>query len=149
MIDFICRNGIIDVLFGSQREGLPNVFSHVQIRGSSGFYRVYFRVFTADYPTVPLFWDQQGYGLKPAPQFSPNRSHAENLDACRRHLARTVAVYGPHVSFPPLACQIVQAVNRRVPVQTIVNLAEQHGKEATVTNGYRDHITELKSEDIQ
>ena len=32
--------------------------------------------------------------------------------------------------------------------QAIVNLAEQHGKEAAVTNAYRDYVAELKSMDL-
>ncbi|OBZ69155.1 Proteasome subunit beta type-5 [Grifola frondosa] len=94
-----------------EREGLSNVFSHVQIRGS-----------------IPLYWNQNGYGLKPAPQLSPDRTHAQNLDALRRHFARTTAAYGPH---------------------TIVNLAERHGKEAQVTNAYGNIVAELDSKDIR
>lgn len=48
---------------------------------------------------VPLFWGQPGYSLKPAPVLSPDRTHAQNLDAIRRHFTKTVTRYGPHVRF--------------------------------------------------
>lgn len=96
---------------------------------------------------VPLFWDQQGYGLKPAPRLSPNRSHTENLDACRHHFARTVTTYGPHVDHVPVV--YVKHFSESLLFQVIVNLAEQHGKEAAVTNAYRDCVAELKSKDLQ
>lgn len=34
-------------------------------------------------------------------------------------------------------------------LQTVVNLAEQHGKEAQVTNAYRDFVNELNCKNIQ
>ncbi|OCH94928.1 hypothetical protein OBBRIDRAFT_768387 [Obba rivulosa] len=94
-----------------QREGFTNVFSHVQIRGS-----------------IPLYWQQPGYSLKPAPQLSPERSHEQNVETLRRHLQKTVQKYGPH---------------------TIVNLAEQNGKESAVSNAYGDYVRELGLKDIQ
>ncbi|EMD38456.1 hypothetical protein CERSUDRAFT_113620 [Gelatoporia subvermispora B] len=94
-----------------EREGLTNVFSHVQIRGS-----------------IPLYWSQPGYSLKPAPQLSPERNHNQNLETLRRYLQRTLQKYGPH---------------------TIVNLAEQHGKEAAVANAYGDYVRELSLKDVQ
>ncbi|CAL1705121.1 unnamed protein product [Somion occarium] len=94
-----------------EREGFVNVFSHVQIRGS-----------------IPLFWNQTGYGLKPPPVLSPDRTRGQNLDAIRRHFSKTVMQYGP---------------------LTIVNLAEQHGKEALITNAYREYVTEMKMPDVQ
>ncbi|KAH9930723.1 SacI homology domain-containing protein [Fomitopsis serialis] len=94
-----------------EREGFSNVFSHVQIRGS-----------------IPLYWKQEGYSLKPAPQLAPDRTHDQNLDAIRRHFQKTLAVYGPH---------------------NIINLAEQHGKEAQVTDAYRDYVKELDDKRIQ
>lgn len=64
------------------REGSGwNYFGYVQVRGS-----------------IPLFWTQVGYGLKPAPVMAPERTHDQNLDAIRRHFERTVPKYGPHVS---------------------------------------------------
>ncbi|KIM79647.1 hypothetical protein PILCRDRAFT_823187 [Piloderma croceum F 1598] len=93
-----------------EREGFVNVFSYVQVRGS-----------------IPLFWTQSGYSLKPAPLLSPERTHDQNLDALKRHFERTVPKYGPH---------------------SIVNLAEQHGKEAGITNAYRDYVSELADKDV-
>ncbi|KAI0647334.1 SacI homology domain-containing protein [Trametes meyenii] len=94
-----------------EREGTSNVFSHVQIRGS-----------------IPLFWNQQGMALKPAPQLNPERTHDQNLHAIQQHISKTVAIYGP---------------------LTIVNLAEQHGKEGQVTNAYGDYVKELGSKDVK
>ncbi|KAI0718313.1 SacI homology domain-containing protein [Fomitopsis betulina] len=93
-----------------EREGFSNVFSHVQIRGS-----------------IPLYWKQEGYSLKPAPQLASDRTHDQALDAIRRHFRKTVSTYGPH---------------------TIVNLAEQHGKESPVTNAYRDYVQEVDDKEI-
>ncbi|KAF7363564.1 hypothetical protein MSAN_01013000 [Mycena sanguinolenta] len=92
-----------------EREGRSNVFAYVQLRGS-----------------IPLFWTQTGYGLKPPPLLATDRTHDQHLDALKRHFQRTVPKYGPH---------------------TIVNLAEQHGKEASVTQGYREYVTELGDKD--
>ncbi|PBK97085.1 hypothetical protein ARMGADRAFT_1052868 [Armillaria gallica] len=78
--------------------------------------------------SIPLCWTQTGYGLKPPPVLATDRTHEQNLDAMKRHFGRTVPIYGPH---------------------TVVNLAEQHGKEAAVTQGYRDCMTELALPDVQ
>ncbi|TFK92292.1 hypothetical protein K466DRAFT_659372 [Polyporus arcularius HHB13444] len=94
-----------------EREGLSNVFSHVQIRGS-----------------IPLFWNQQAMALKPAPQLNPDRTHDQNLHAIKQHLSKTASIYGP---------------------LTIVNLAEQHGKEGQVTTKYADYVKELDLPDIK
>ena len=67
-----------------QREGQQNVFSYVQIRGS-----------------IPLFWTQSGYGLKPPPVLATDRTHQQQLDIVRRHFKRTVPLYGPHVRIFP------------------------------------------------
>ncbi|KAI0636699.1 SacI homology domain-containing protein [Trametes polyzona] len=105
-----------------EREGTINVFSHVQIRGS-----------------IPLFWNQQGMALKPAPQLNPERTHDQNLRAIQQHLSKTTAVYGP------LVCQFVSPQHSLSDAsrKTIVNLAEQHGKEGQVTNAYGDYVKEL------
>ncbi|KAI0664663.1 SacI homology domain-containing protein [Cubamyces menziesii] len=94
-----------------EREGIQNVFSHIQIRGS-----------------IPLFWNQQAMALKPAPQLNPERTHDQNLHAIQQHLNKTTAVYGP---------------------LTIVNLAEQHGKEGQVTNAYGQYVKELDPKDVK
>ncbi|KAI0054006.1 hypothetical protein FA95DRAFT_1551790 [Auriscalpium vulgare] len=93
------------------REGLTNVFSYVQIRGS-----------------IPLFWSQAGYGLKPPPLLATNQTHEQHLDVLRRHFKRTIPAYGPH---------------------TIVNLAEQHGKEGAITAAYRDYVEEVTLPEVK
>lgn len=49
---------------------------------------------------VPLYWTQHGYGLKPPPVLSTDRTAEQNMDALKRHFQRTVPVYGLHVSAP-------------------------------------------------
>ncbi|KAF7294817.1 hypothetical protein MIND_01019600 [Mycena indigotica] len=93
-----------------EREGRANIFSYVQLRGS-----------------IPLYWTQTGYGLKPPPLLDNERTHDQHLDAIRRHFQRTVPKYGPHIA---------------------INLAEQHGKEAAITQGYREYATELADKNV-
>lgn len=100
-----------EVITRVQRNGISNVFSYVQIRGS-----------------IPLFWTQSGYSMKPPPVLAPERNPAQNLDAIKRHFRRAVPLYGPH---------------------TIVNLAEQHGKEGMITNAYREYATKLDAKDVR
>ncbi|KAG2157447.1 SacI homology domain-containing protein [Suillus clintonianus] len=100
-----------EVIMRVQRNGISNVFSYVQIRGS-----------------IPLFWTQSGYSMKPPPILAPERTPAQNLDAIKRHFRHSVPVYGPH---------------------TIVNLAEQHGKEGMITNAYREYATKLDAKDVR
>ncbi|KAK7020499.1 SacI homology domain-containing protein [Favolaschia claudopus] len=88
-----------------EREGRSNVFAYIQLRGS-----------------IPLFWTQTGYGLKPPPLLATDRTPEQHMDALKRHFQQTVPKYGPH---------------------SIVNLAEQNGKEASVTQGYREYTTEM------
>ncbi|PFH51748.1 hypothetical protein AMATHDRAFT_74778 [Amanita thiersii Skay4041] len=76
---------------------------------------------------IPLFWTQQGYGLKPPPVLATDRTRDQNLDALKRHFQRTVLRYGPH---------------------TIVNLAEQHGREGVITKEYRDFVRDVASKDV-
>ncbi|KAF6763774.1 SacI homology domain-containing protein [Ephemerocybe angulata] len=92
-----------------EREKQQNVFSYVQIRGS-----------------IPLFWTQSGYSLKPPPVLAADRTHSQNLDALGRHFKRTVPLYGPH---------------------TIVNLAEQGGREGAITQAYREYAIEFDNSD--
>ncbi|EGN95512.1 hypothetical protein SERLA73DRAFT_113095 [Serpula lacrymans var. lacrymans S7.3] len=94
-----------------QRNGISNVFSYVQIRGS-----------------IPLFWTQSGYSLKPPPLLSPERTREQNVDALRRHFQRNVPKYGPH---------------------TVVNLAESQGKEGAITQAYRSYMKELNYKDAR
>lgn len=100
-----------EVIMRVQRNGISNIFSYVQIRGS-----------------IPLFWTQSGYSMKPPPVLAPERTPAQNLDAIKRHFRRAIPVYGP---------------------QTIVNLAEQHGKEGMITNAYREYATKLDAKDVR
>ncbi|KAI0005981.1 SacI homology domain-containing protein [Russula compacta] len=78
--------------------------------------------------SIPLFWTQSGAGLKPPPQLSPEATHEQNLRALIRHLKRTLLTYGPH---------------------TIVNLAEQHGKEGVITNAYREYVEQTELSDVK
>lgn len=93
-----------------QRDGISNVFSFVQIRGS-----------------IPLFWKQFGYSLKPPPVLAPERTPEQNMNAMKRHFHNTTSVYGPHV---------------------IVNLAEQKGKEGTLCGAYKACINQLNSNNV-
>ncbi|KAI0277671.1 SacI homology domain-containing protein [Russula aff. rugulosa BPL654] len=78
--------------------------------------------------SIPLFWMQSATGLKPPPQLSHEATHEQNLRALIRHFKRTLPTYGPH---------------------TIVNLAEQHGKEGVLTNAYREYVEEAKLSDVK
>ncbi|KAG5635471.1 hypothetical protein H0H81_011112 [Sphagnurus paluster] len=71
---------------------------------------------------------ESGYGLKPPPLLASDRTHAQNLDVLKRHFERTVPLYGPH---------------------TVLNLAEQHGKEGAITQGYREYMQEMNSKDAR
>lgn len=85
-----------------QREGRSNVFAYVQLRGSSASYSLLdFSASHHHYFSVPLFWTQTGYGLKPPPLIATDRTHEQHLDALKRHFQRTVPKYGPHVRFVP------------------------------------------------
>ena len=50
-----------------------------------------------DQASVPLYWTQNGYGLKPPPVLVEDRTHAQNLEALKKHFSQTIPVYGPHV----------------------------------------------------
>ncbi|RDB21105.1 Phosphatidylinositide phosphatase SAC2 [Hypsizygus marmoreus] len=78
--------------------------------------------------SIPLFWTQSGNGLKPPPLLASDRTHAQNLHALKRHFHRTVPLYGPH---------------------TVLNLAEQQGKEGAITQGFREYMQELDSKDAR
>ena len=95
---------------------------------------------------VPLFWSQPGYSLKPAPILSADRSHAQNVDALRRHFSRTVPRYGPLVGVYVI---VTLHAAEWLPEQTIVNLAEQNGKEGVITAAYRDFVHELNAKDVR
>lgn len=89
-----------------EREGYVNIFSYVQIRGSGGrSLNFFFNIVGCNEVVffcaraVPLFWTQTGYGLKPPPILSPERTHDQNLSALKRHFDRTLPKYGPHVRY--------------------------------------------------
>jgi len=94
-----------------QRNSTSNIYSYVQIRGS-----------------IPLFWTQSGYSMKPPPLLSPERTADQNLDALKRHFKSIVPKYGPN---------------------TIVNLAEHHGKEGALTAAYLDISLHLFSSYVE
>jgi phosphatidylinositol 4-phosphatase len=96
---------------------------------------------------VPLFWNQPGYSLKPAPVLSPERTHEQNLDALKRHLQRILLRYGPMVRLFNIQLKYLRLLT--LLLQTLVNLAEQHGKEATVTKAYREFVQEAALKDVR
>lgn len=49
------------------------------------------------FPSVPLYWLQTGYGLKPPPVIATDRTHEQQMDALKRHFLRTIPQHGPHV----------------------------------------------------
>ncbi|KAG6335856.1 hypothetical protein ID866_3246 [Astraeus odoratus] len=65
--------------------------------------------------------------LKPPPVLVAERTAEQNIDVMKRHFQGTSSVYGPH---------------------TIVNLAEQRGKESTLCNAYKTYVNQLGNKDI-
>jgi phosphatidylinositol 4-phosphatase len=51
----------------------------------------------AIFPLVPLFWTQSGYSMKPPPTLNPDRDYEQHSNALKRHFAKTISRYGPHV----------------------------------------------------
>ena len=92
-----------------QREGSQNVFSYLQIRGSSTLLFFRRRTRWADLMAVPLFWTQTGYGLKPPPVLAADHTPAQNIDAMKRHFQRTLTRYGPHVSVAAFHTRLASA----------------------------------------
>ncbi|KIL00905.1 hypothetical protein PAXRUDRAFT_128798 [Paxillus rubicundulus Ve08.2h10] len=99
-----------------RRNGIANIFSFVQTRGS-----------------IPLFWQQSGYNIKPPPVLSPERTLNQNMDAMKRHFQRTISVYGSHAS----------------NLDTVVNLAEQVGKESALTSAYKSYVHRMDNKDVR
>ncbi|PVG02589.1 hypothetical protein CPB86DRAFT_861460 [Serendipita vermifera] len=93
------------------REGQENVFSFVQVRGS-----------------IPLYWSQAGYGLKPPPQLDTSRTRQQSLSVMKSHFTTLSDRYGPTMC---------------------VNLAEQHGKEGPITDAYRTGVQEVDLPDTK
>ncbi|TKY87434.1 hypothetical protein EX895_004112 [Sporisorium graminicola] len=105
--NFVETEQILYVLHSTAaNETIGDVLSFVQIRGS-----------------IPLFWSQSPFSLKPPPVLE--RTESENTAACRKHFAAQVERYGS------IIC---------------VNLAEQGGKEGHISKAYRTAVESLRSE---
>ncbi|KAK7467319.1 hypothetical protein VKT23_004376 [Stygiomarasmius scandens] len=117
-----------EMIMGVERgesEG-KSIFGYVQIRGS-----------------IPLYWTQTSYGLKPPPILSTSRTHAQNLDAMKRHLERLKTKY---VSAPGQEPHSPKDKDKDGGSEiTIINLAEQSktSKEAEVAGGFGKGVNEL------
>ncbi|THU85663.1 hypothetical protein K435DRAFT_869083 [Dendrothele bispora CBS 962.96] len=102
-----------------------SIFGYVQIRGS-----------------IPLYWTQTSYGLKPPPILSTNRTHAQNLDAMKKHLERLKTRYVSPSSSQELQSPKDKDAGGEI---TIINLAEQGktSKEHEVAGGFGKGVSEL------
>ena len=79
-----------------QRNERLNVFSYVQLRGSSELVSSSPSQLSSNLPLlVPIFWSQPGYSLKPVPKL--DRTPSESAHALKRHFEKTVSIYGPQV----------------------------------------------------
>lgn len=103
-----------------QRRGISdegNVANHVEteqillVRTARAAHTLTFVQFRG---SIPLFWKQNPYMLKPPPVLE--RSKTDNEHACKRHFDEQVQRYGK---------------------VTCVNLAEQAGKEGAITEAYK------------
>jgi hypothetical protein len=119
-----------------QRFGSDNVFSYVQIRGSSTYYLVFscppLRLSKLLYSTVPLFWSQPGLALKPPPKL--DRPVQDALPAVRAHLkscALTCTTPGNDEG-TPVVC---------------VNLVEKGAREGVVGGGFGEVMRLLGEEE--
>ncbi|GAA5835493.1 hypothetical protein JCM9279_004558 [Rhodotorula babjevae] len=91
------------------REGAKHTCSFVQTRGS-----------------MPLFWSQSPYALKPPPVLE--RTKEESRAAMRRHFDGLLERYGP---------------------VTVIQLAETDGKEGVVVRAYREGVASLGLKDVR
>lgn len=91
-----------------KRFGQTNVLSFIQFRGS-----------------IPLYWNQSPFNLKPPPVLERNEN--ENKKACLKHFEKQLEVYGK---------------------VTCINLAEQHGKEGQITQAYKQRVEDLNNENV-
>lgn len=66
--------------------------------------------------------------LQPPPVLDTTWTPAQNQTALAKHFEKQTALYGK---------------------QVILNLAEQHGKEATIVDAYREGVAKLASEDVK
>nr|XP_019007811.1 inositol polyphosphate-5-phosphatase F [Kwoniella pini CBS 10737]OCF46592.1 inositol polyphosphate-5-phosphatase F [Kwoniella pini CBS 10737] len=76
--------------------------------------------------SIPLRWSQSPYSMKPPPVL--NEPVDQSYAVANLHFNDLTARYGPI---------------------TIVNLSEQEGKEAVVTNGYRELVESLERKDVK
>ncbi|KAL8293443.1 hypothetical protein RQP46_000144 [Phenoliferia psychrophenolica] len=76
--------------------------------------------------SIPVFWSQSPWNLKPPPVLE--RTPEERQAALEKHFEKQVKLYGK---------------------QVVVNLAEQHGKEATVVAAYKEGVTKLARDDVK
>ncbi|ODN90157.1 inositol polyphosphate-5-phosphatase F [Cryptococcus wingfieldii CBS 7118] len=81
--------------------------------------------FTQVRGSIPLRWSQSPYSMKPPPVL--NEPVDKTYAVANLHFNDLVSRYG-HI--------------------TIINLSEQHGKEAPITNGYKQLTTELERDDV-
>ncbi|RIA88134.1 SacI homology domain-containing protein [Glomus cerebriforme] len=93
-------------ILSTEIEGTNHDVSFLQIRGS-----------------IPLFWSQSPYGLKPKPVLE--RSTNENALAFKKHFDKLIKMYG-HIS--------------------CINLAELTNREAIVGEAYREAVERLGDE---
>ncbi|KAI8052824.1 SacI homology domain-containing protein [Syncephalis plumigaleata] len=91
-----------------ERENVPHFVSFLQTRGS-----------------IPLFWSQSPYRLRPTPVIE--RTKSDNTLAFQRHMEQLVDRYGP---------------------QYCVSLVELQGREAIVGEEYRRYVEQWNREDI-
>ncbi|KAM0753780.1 hypothetical protein T439DRAFT_322671 [Meredithblackwellia eburnea MCA 4105] len=92
-----------EFIISCNRDGKQHVASFVQTRGS-----------------IPVFWSQQPWALKPPPVLE--RTKEESQKALAKHFEKQVATYGR---------------------QVCVNLAEHMGKEGAVVGAYREGVEAL------
>lgn len=129
---------------------MENILSYVQIRGSS---ECCFRFGTgvADVCAAggcsSAVLDAVGLRSAAAATALPRaNSHAEPGYAPAALPAHGPTVRPPRASFRPLSDVFGRS---RVALQSIVNLAEQHGKEGAITEGYREYVRALGWKDAQ
>ena len=96
---------------------------------------------------VPLYWTQSGPGLKPPPLLSTGRTQAQHAEAFRRHFNKIVLQYGPQVTF--FFSSTRDSFRSNCILKSIVNLAEQGGREGVLSQAYDKRATELNSPDVR
>lgn len=85
------------IITHAEREEGKHIFLRANQRLKFGYCPEIFKFTCTDCITVPLFWTQTGYGLKPPPLLATDRTMLQNLDTLKRHFQKTIPVYGPHV----------------------------------------------------